>query len=167
MNKNAKKGGNATVAATPAGKVEKMAKAVAKETAKVEGPEASVAEVPAPVVPHIGGAFEVGSRIETSLVSPLKVFGKKEATGTPAQMKPCAAIILEKLAIAGPTGTNLIRVKKPGSTRIFYTTEENLIVGEGAPTAVVTAPVVKEEKPAPAPKAAKAPKAETVAEAAE
>jgi hypothetical protein len=101
------------------------------------------------------------------LVSPLKVFGKKEATGTPAQMKPCAAIILEKLAIAGPTGTNLIRVKKPGSTRIFYTTEENLIVGEGAPTAVVTAPVVKEEKPAPAPKAAKAPKAEAVAETAE
>jgi hypothetical protein len=32
---------------------------------------------------------------------------------------------------------------------------------------VVTAPVVKEEKPAPAPKAAKAPKAETVAEVAE
>ena len=96
MNKNEKKGGNATVAA-PAAKVEKMAKAVVKkETAKVEGPEASVAE-PAPLVPHINGAFEVGSRIETSLVSPLKVFGKKEATGTPAQMKPCAAIILEKL----------------------------------------------------------------------
>lgn len=165
MNKNAKKGGNATVAAKPAGKVEKMAKAVAKEAATTT--EAAVAEAPAPLVPHINGAFEVGSRIETSLVSPLKVFGKKEATGTPAQMKPCAAIILEKLAIAGPTGTNLIRVKKPGSTRIFYTTEENLIVGEGAPAAVVTAPVVKEEKPAPAPKAAKAAKAETVAETAE
>lgn len=164
MNKNEKKAGNSAVAA-PAGKVEKMAKAVAKETAK-ETPAAEAAVAEAPIVPHINGAFEVGSRIETSLVSPLKVFGKKEATGTPAQMKPCAAIILEKLAIAGPTGTNLIRVKKPGSTRIFYTTEENLIVGEGAPAAVVTAPVVKEEKPAPAPKA-KAPKAEAVAEAAE
>jgi hypothetical protein len=164
MNKNAKKGGNATVATA---KVEKMAKAVVKETAQVEGPEASVAEVPAPVVPHIEGAFEVGSRIETSLISPLKVFGKKEATGTPAQMKPCAAIILEKLAIAGPTGTNLIRVKKPGSTRIFYTTEENLIVGEGAPAAVVTAPVVKEEKPAPVAKAPKAAKVEAAAEVAE
>ncbi len=167
MNKNAKKGGNATVAAKPAGKVEKMAKAVVKEAAQVEGPEASVAEVPAPLVPHIEGAFEVGSRIETSLISPLKVFGRKEATGTPAQMKPCAAIILEKLAIAGPTGTNLIRVKKPGSTRIFYTTEENLIVGEGAPTAVVTAPVVKEEKPAPVAKAPKAAKVEATAELAE
>lgn len=167
MNKNEKKAGNSTVAA-PAGKVEKMAKAVVKEeTAKVEGPEASVAEVSAPLVPHINGAFEIGSRIETSLVSPLKVFGKKEATGTPAQMKPCAAIILEKLAIAGPTGTNLIRVKKPGSTRIFYTLEENLIVGEGAPTAVVTAPVVKEENPAPAAKAPKAAKVEQVAEMAE
>lgn len=166
MNKNANKGGNATVAA-PAAKVEKMAKAVVKETAKVESPEASVAEVPAPLTPHINGAFEVGSRIETSLVSPLKVFGKKEATGTPAQMKPCAAIILEKLAIEGPTGTSLIRVKKPGSTRIFYTIEENLIVGEGAPTAVVTAPVVKEEKPAPVAKAPKAAKVEAVAELAE
>ena len=167
MNKNAKKAGNSTAPAQ-AGKVEKMAKAVAKETAKeTPAAETAVAEEPAPLVPHINGVFEVGSRIETSLVSPLKVFGKKEATGTPAQMKPCAAIILEKLAIAGPTGTNLIRVKKPGSTRIFYTTEENLIVGEGAPAAVVTAPVVKEEKPAPAPKAAKAPKAEAVAEAAE
>jgi hypothetical protein len=167
MNKNENKAGNSTVAAK-AGKVEKMAKAVVKEeTAKVEGPEASVAEVPAPTVPHINGAFEIGSRIETSLVSPLKVFGKKEATGTPAQMKPCAAIILEKLAIEGPTGTNLIRVKKPGSTRIFYTLEENLIVGEGAPTAVVTAPVVKEEKPAPAAKAPKAAKVEEVAEMAE
>lgn len=161
MNKNEKKGGNATVATA---KVEKMAKAVVKETAKVEGPEAAVAELVAPLVPHINGAFEVGSRIETSLISPLKVFGRKEATGTAAQMKPCAAIILEKLAIEGPTGTNLIRVKKPGSTRIFYTTEDNLIVGEGAPTAVVTAPVVKEEKPAPVAKAPKAAKVEAEAE---
>ena len=61
-----------------------------------------------------------------ALTNPLEVFSKKDASGKPAKMGPCAAVVLTKLADIGPTGTNVIGVKKPGSSRIFYTTEDRL-----------------------------------------
>ena len=76
--------------------------------------------------PEASGDFNVGGKMEMALTNPLEVFSKKDASGKPAKMGPCAAVVFTKLADIGPTGTNVIGVKKPGSSRIFYTTEDRL-----------------------------------------
>ena len=76
--------------------------------------------------PEASGDFIVGAKIEVTLTNPLEVFSKKDAAGKPAKMGPCASVVFTKLADIGPTGTNVIGVKKPGSSRIFYTTEDRL-----------------------------------------
>jgi hypothetical protein len=120
------------------GKVTDKATATEKVSAQIAVAETSTIEAPA--VPHINGEFPVGSKIETSLASPLEVFGKKDVVGKSASMKPCASIIFEKLATVTEHGENIIRVKKPNSTRIFYTTEGKLNFGEGAPVANLILP---------------------------
>lgn len=152
--KNGKKGNGAKT--TPAADAAQAATAApAAETAT-----ATAEAQPAPAVPHINGEFPAGAKIETSLASPLEVFGKKDVAGKAANMKPCAAIIFEKLAQVAANGEHIIRVKKPNSTRIFYTTEGKLSNGEGAPAANLILPA-----PAPAPAAEEA-KAAEAAEAA-
>jgi hypothetical protein len=37
-----------------------------------------------------------------------------------------SAVVLEKTAEIGPTGTHVVRVKKENSSRTFYTTEEEV-----------------------------------------
>ena len=129
------KNGKGTAKAAPATDAATAAAATAApETAT------ATAEAPAPAVPHINGEFPIGAKIETSLASPLEVFGKKDVAGKAANMKPCAAIILEKLAQVASNGEHIIRVKKPNSTRIFYTTEGKLNNGEGAPEANLILP---------------------------
>lgn len=76
--------------------------------------------------PEASGDFNVGGKMEMALTNPLEVFSKKDASGKPAKMGPCASVVFTKLADIGPTGTNVIGVKKPGSSRIFYTTEDRL-----------------------------------------
>ncbi len=68
----------------------------------------------------------VGKKFETSLKSPLEVFSKKDIVGKPAKMQPCSAIIYSKLAEVDEEGNSVISVKKPGSTRVFYTTENRI-----------------------------------------
>lgn len=80
----------------------------------------------------------VGKKFETSLKSPLEVFSKKDIIGKPAKMQPCAAIVYSKLAEVDENGNSVISVKKPGSTRVFYTTENRINQSE------VTEDVVEE-----------------------
>ena len=99
----------------------------------------------------------VGKKFETPLTSPLEVFGKKDVAGKAAKMQPCAAVISSKLAEVDAEGNSIISVKKPGSTRVFYTTENRLpqatVVEEAPAPAEVPA---EESKPAEEPKGKKA-----------
>ena len=71
------------------------------------------------------GEFNVGSKREITLKNPLAVFSKKDVLGKEAKMGP-ATVILSKLPDTNGNGYNIIGVKKPGSSRIFYTTEDRL-----------------------------------------
>lgn len=90
----------------------------------------------------------VGKKFETPLTSPLEVFGKKDVAGKSAKMQPCAAVIYSKLAEVDGEGNSIISVKKPGSTRVFYTTENRLpvatVVEEAAPAEVPAEEPAKE-----------------------
>jgi hypothetical protein len=71
------------------------------------------------------GEFNVGAKREITLKNPLEVFSKKDVLGKAAKMGP-ATVILSKLPDTDGEGYNIIGVKKPGSSRIFYTTENRL-----------------------------------------
>jgi hypothetical protein len=68
----------------------------------------------------------LGQKIHRVLTSNMRVFGKKDISGTPTKMGPGASVVIEKTAEIGPTGTNVYRVKKENSSRTFYTTEEEV-----------------------------------------
>jgi hypothetical protein len=66
------------------------------------------------------------ARIKATLTVPTSVFGKKSIEGKAAQMRANTELIITKLADIGPTGTNIVSLRKEGSKRIFYTPMENL-----------------------------------------
>jgi hypothetical protein len=71
--------------------------------------------------------IEIGQKIERVLQSPLEVFIKKDITGDAKNIGPGSSVILEKLAVIGPTGTNVFRVKRANSERTYYTLEEKVV----------------------------------------
>ena len=79
-------------------------------------------KVSAPQASSLG----IGQKIHKVLSAGMKVFGKKDISGTPTTMAQGSSVILEKTAEIGPTGTHVVRVKKENSTRTFYTVEENV-----------------------------------------
>ena len=80
------------------------------------------------VTKAIKSVFSVGETINRKLKTTLEVFEKKSIEGNPANMRAGSDVILEMLEAKGPTGTHIVRVKKPESRRIFYTIEEKLQV---------------------------------------
>lgn len=64
--------------------------------------------------------------IEKVLESPLEVFNRKDLTKKSTKIQPGATVLVEKLHIPGPTGSELVRVKRANSPRTYYTTEEIL-----------------------------------------
>lgn len=70
--------------------------------------------------------IEIGQKIERVLQSPLQVFIKKDITGDSKNIGPGSSVILEKLAVIGPTGSNVFRVKRANSERTYYTIEEKV-----------------------------------------
>lgn len=55
----------------------------------------------------------------------LKVFSKKSFnTESPSRMKPGKEVILDFLQSTDATGNQLVRVRKDGSTRTFYTNSQ-------------------------------------------
>lgn len=77
--------------------------------------------------PQASNDIEVGQKIEKVLQSPLQVFIKKDITGDTKNIGPGSSVILEKLAVIGPTGTNVFRVKRANSERTYYTLAEKVI----------------------------------------
>ena len=71
-------------------------------------------------------SMTIGQKIHKVITAGIRVFGKKDITGTPTTMAQGSSVILEKTPDIGPTGTHVIRVKKENSTRTFYTVEENV-----------------------------------------
>lgn len=64
--------------------------------------------------------------IEKVLESPLEVFNRKDLTKKSTKIGKGATVLVEKLHIPGPTGSELVRVKRANSPRTYYTTEEIL-----------------------------------------
>ena len=54
------------------------------------------------------------------------VYSRKDGRDKPSMMRAESEVIVQELVDAGPTGTNLVAVKKENSKRIFYTPIENL-----------------------------------------
>ena len=77
--------------------------------------------------PVASSNIEIGQKIEKVLQSPLEVFIKKDLTGDAKNIGPGSSVILEKLAVIGPTGTNVFRVKRANSERTYYTLEEKVV----------------------------------------
>jgi hypothetical protein len=61
-------------------------------------------------------------KVKTAIA--LQVFSKKSIDeSTASKMRPGAEVILEFLEATAPNGDQIVRVRKDGSTRTFYTTE--------------------------------------------
>jgi len=55
----------------------------------------------------------------------LQVYSKKTIDeNTSSRMRPGAEVILDFLEATAPTGEQIVRVRKDGSTRTFYTTDK-------------------------------------------
>ena len=67
----------------------------------------------------------VAQKTEITFKGTLEVFSKKDLSGKSAKMG-AATVSLTTLPETSPEGYNIIGVRKPGSSRIFYTTENRL-----------------------------------------
>lgn len=118
--------------------------AKAKEDAKVAA-EAAKAEriakatpIPAPKE----GALVEGQKYIQTMQSPMVVFGKKTISeGDKSSRMGGKGVQVEVQVLPG---TNVASVKKPGSTRIFYTIIENLDTTPAPEAAPVVAEVAEE-----------------------
>lgn len=70
--------------------------------------------------------FKTGESVLQVISKPLEIFDNKGIDGEPSRMKEGTKVKLTKLADIGPTGTNIFRVKKDNTNRIFYTISEKL-----------------------------------------
>jgi hypothetical protein len=121
-------------AAAVAAKAKEEAKA-AQEAAKAER-AALATPIPAPK----DGSLVEGQKYIQTMQSPMVVFGKKTISeGDKSSRMGGKGVQVEVQVLPG---TNVASVKKPGSTRIFYTILENLDTTpapEAAPVATETA----------------------------
>ena len=92
---------------------------------EIQVPEA-ISESISETINQITTEILTGQKITKTLESPLKVFPRKDLTGKPQNMGPGSSIIMQKLDIVGPTGTNIFRIKRANSDRTYYTTEEHI-----------------------------------------
>jgi hypothetical protein len=114
-----------TAAPSPVKKSKPAVKPAPKaKKAKVAKPAKAVEVKSAPK--KTAAQKEIAEKIQKVLETPLKVFIKKDITGDSKNIGPGSSVILEKLSIIGPTGSNVFRVKRENSDRTYYTVEENI-----------------------------------------
>lgn len=71
--------------------------------------------------------FEINKKIELVLESPMKVFkNKKVEEVDKTSILAGHSVIVEKMPVIGPTGTNMFRVKRANCDRLYYTIAENV-----------------------------------------
>lgn len=99
-------------------------KAVAKKPVAKAKQEAPVAATPKSK--QTPAQKEIAEKIQKVLETPLKVFIKKDITGSAKNIGPGSSVILEKLSVIGPTGSHVFRVKRQNCDRTYYTVEENI-----------------------------------------
>lgn len=104
------KANSATNVETIAKKVDAMDKKIAKIETKVEKSVSKVSEKTKGEKPELK---------VTLLVNPLSVYSRKAMDGKPSNIKAGSEVILTPLE-------NSIRVKKPNSSRTFYTNKEEV-----------------------------------------
>lgn len=83
----------------------------------------------------------VTNKTEITFEGSLEVFSKKDLSGKCAKMG-AATVTLTTLPDTNSDGYNIIGVRKPGSSRIFYTTEDRL-PGFASPTEAKVAEVLE------------------------
>lgn len=123
-------------AAEVAAKAKEEAKA-AQEAAKAER-IALATPIPAPTE----GALVEGQKYIQTMQSPMVVFGKKTISEGDKSSKMGGKGVQVEVQVL--PGTNVASVKKPGSTRIFYTIIENLDTTPAPEAAPEAAPVAAE-----------------------
>ena len=101
----------------------------AEVTAEVAAPAAEVtetkAEKPAKEVKEKKvKVLSEKQKVKFAVATP--VYSRKDGRDKPSMMRAESEVIVQELVDAGPTGTNLVAVKKENSKRIFYTPIENL-----------------------------------------
>ena len=97
------------------------------KTVKAKKESAPKAKAKAQKGPKASKNIEVGQVIERVLHTPLEVFIKKDITGKSKNILAGNQVIMEKLAVVGPTGSNVFRVKRANCERTYYTIEEKLV----------------------------------------
>jgi len=65
------------------------------------------------------------TEVTMKLTLPLPVYGKKSLENFINNMPQGSEVVIKKTKAIGPTGSPVVRVKKNGSTRTFYTTMES------------------------------------------
>ena len=115
--------------ATSKKSVKKSAKKVAAK--KVAPKKSAKKAVPVKKVKVVKAAKEpvitvLSEKIKATLMVPTPVFGKKNGQTKQSVMRANTELTVQKLAEIGPTGTNMVSLKKDNSKRIFYTPEENI-----------------------------------------
>ena len=119
------KPGKKTAAPSPVRKNKPAVEPAPKaKKAKVTKPAKAAKAKPAPKKTE--AQKEIADKIQRVLETPLKVFIKKDITGSSKNIGPGSSIILEKLSVIGPTGSHVFRVKRENSDRTYYTVEENI-----------------------------------------
>lgn len=76
--------------------------------------------------PKFGPTEVVVTGIKAKLTVATNIYSRKAMDDKPIVMRAETELIVKKLADIGPTGTNVVSVRKEGSKRIFYTVLENI-----------------------------------------
>jgi len=106
----------------PKAKVEKTAKTVKAKPAKAEAPAKAQKAKKA----KEAEALEIGVKIQKVLETPMEIFIKKDLSGKAKHILPGSSVFIEKTEAIGPTGSNLIRVKRANCDRTYYTVAEKV-----------------------------------------
>jgi hypothetical protein len=113
-----------TAVATPEVETTEVAETTAETT---EAVEATTEAEEAPKAEKKEKVNAVQKTVKVTTTAHLQVFSKKTIDEeTASKMRPGAELILEFLEATAQNGEQLVRVRKDGSTRTFYTTNAHV-----------------------------------------
>ena len=119
-----------TAVATPEVETTEVAETTAETTEAVVATSKSAKAEKAPKAEKVEKKEKVNpvqKTVKVTTTSHLQVFSKKTIDEeTASKMRPGAELILEFLEATAQNGEQLVRVRKDGSTRTFYTTNAHV-----------------------------------------
>ena len=102
------------------------AKTVKAKPAKKAAPAKPAKAAPKTKKAKAAEALEIGVKIQKVLETPMEIFIKKDLSGKAKHILPGSSVFIEKTEAIGPTGSNLIRVKRANCDRTYYTIAEKV-----------------------------------------